>query len=93
MRIWQQTQGHWRKTADLTLPENGIIPGVTLNLKQDLGVLLPNGKYKIEGYLYVDGRRGNGVNKEIDFAGDPARRSTTAGWCRSIWTKRTCLST
>jgi len=52
------------------LPDNGIIPGVRLTLKQDLGVLLPSGKYKIEGYLWVDGRRGNGVNKELDFVGD-----------------------
>lgn len=69
-RIWQMSRGYWRKTAELVLPETGIIPGVSLNLKQDIGTLLSNGKYKVEGFLYVDGRRGNGVDKEIDFTGD-----------------------
>lgn len=71
IRIWQQSRGYWRKTADLTLPETGIIPGVSLNLKQEVGSLLSNGRYKIEGYLHVDGRRGNAIQKEIDFEGDP----------------------
>jgi hypothetical protein len=79
LRIWRQNQGHWTKAADLTLPENGIIPGVKLNLTQDIGVLLPNGKYKIEGYLYVDGRRANAINKEIDFVGDKRVPENAAG--------------
>ncbi|HON93960.1 MAG TPA: hypothetical protein PK373_07355 [Sedimentisphaerales bacterium] len=70
LRVWQSRQGHWAKVAEVRLPDNGIIPGVKLNLKQDLGILLPSGKYKIEGFLWVDGRRGNGINKEIDFVGD-----------------------
>lgn len=70
IRVWRWQQGHWAKVAEVRLPDNGIIPGVKLNLKQDLGVLLPSGRYKIEGYLWVDGRRGNGINKEIDFVGD-----------------------
>lgn len=71
MRVWRQsTRGHWTKAADLTLPDSGIIPGVKLNLMQDLGVLLPSGKYKMEGYLVVDGRRGNAISEEIDFEGD-----------------------
>lgn len=71
LRIWRDNNGHWSKAAEVTLPENGIIPGVKLNLKHDIGVLLPDGKYKVEGYLYVDGQRGNGWSKEIDFKGDP----------------------
>jgi hypothetical protein len=70
LRVWRSKDSHWAKVAEVRLPDNGIIPGVKLALKQDLGVLLPSGKYKIEGYLWVDGRRGNGVNKEIDFVGD-----------------------
>jgi hypothetical protein len=70
LRIWRQHQGHWSKAAELTLPENGIIPGVRLNLKQDIGVLLPNGRYKVEGYLFVDGQRANALFQEIDFEGD-----------------------
>jgi len=70
LRVWRSQEGHWAKVAEVRLPDNGIIPGVKLNLKQDLGVLLPSGRYKIEGYLWVDGRRNNGINKEIDFVGD-----------------------
>ncbi len=71
IRIWRMSEkGHWVKAANVTLPDNGIIPGVALNLKQDIGILLPNGKYKVEGYLFVDGKRGNAVNDEIDFVGD-----------------------
>ncbi len=70
LRVQQESGGNWRRIADLKLPGCGIIPGVALNLKQDMGTPLPSGKYKVEGYLYVDGRRGNAVQKEIDFAGD-----------------------
>ena len=71
MRVWRQSpRGHWIKAAEVTLPDNGIIPGVKLNLTQDLGVLLPSGKYKMEGYLMVDGQRGNAISEEFDFEGD-----------------------
>ena len=84
IRIWQQSRGHWRKTADLTLPETGIIPGVTLNLKAGSRLLLPNGKYKVEGYLYVDGNRGNGVWQRDRFHGrSPRRRQRGDGAHRS----------
>jgi hypothetical protein len=71
IRIWRMSEkGHWVKAANVTLPDNGIIPGVTLNLKEDIGILLPSGRYKVEGYLFVDGRRGNAINDEFDFVGD-----------------------
>ncbi len=71
IRIWRMSEkGHWVKAANVTLPDNGIIPGVTLNLKENIGILLPSGRYKVEGYLFVDGRRGNAINDEFDFVGD-----------------------
>jgi hypothetical protein len=71
IRIWRMSEkGYWVKAANVTLPDNGIIPGITLNLKQDIGILLPSGRYKVEGYLFVDGRRGNAINDELDFVGD-----------------------
>lgn len=69
-RIYGQTGGHWRKVTELHHPDIGILPGVKINLKQDLGRLLPSGKYRIEGALYVNGRRAHTIGKEIEFTGD-----------------------
>ena len=74
LRILQESKdsvGSWRRVADLPFTPIGIIPGVSLNLEKDVGMLLPSGKYKVEGYLFVDGRRGNAFSEELDFKGDP----------------------
>ncbi len=70
VRVFQESGGNWRRIADLKLPATGIIPNVSLSLKRDVGTLLPSGKYRMEGYLYVDGRRGGAAQKEIDFQGN-----------------------
>ncbi len=70
-RIWAQSNGHWRKITEAQFLDLGIIPGAKLHLKQDVGRPLGSGKYKVEGYLYVDGRRSGQVQKEFEFAGDP----------------------
>lgn len=70
LRVHQEVGGNWRRVADLKLTPTGIIPGVTLNLKEDVGTLLPSGKFRVEGYLYVDGRKGSGYQQIIDFEGD-----------------------
>jgi hypothetical protein len=62
---------HWRNITTAEFKEVGIIPGVELNLKSDIGRSLPSGKYKVAGTLYVDGSRVKPLEKEIDFAGDP----------------------
>jgi len=69
-RLWRKTGENWRKITEQRFRDTGIIPGVTLNLKQDVGRALPSGKYKVQGYMFVDGQRGGMVEKEIDFAGD-----------------------
>jgi len=63
-------EGRWRKITEQEFPDTGIIPGVTLDLKQDVGRALPSGKYKVQGYLFVDGQRGGMIEKEVEFAGD-----------------------
>jgi hypothetical protein len=70
-RVWAQSGGHWRKITDTQFEDLGIIPGAKLHLKQDVGRPLGSGKYRVEGYLYVDGRRSGQVQKEFDFSGDP----------------------
>lgn len=70
LRVQQQVDNNWRRVADLKLTPCGIIPGVTLKLNEDVGTILPSGKYRVEGYLYVDGRRASGFQNEIDFEGD-----------------------
>ncbi|MEN6575248.1 MAG: hypothetical protein ABFD90_02810 [Phycisphaerales bacterium] len=70
LRVQQEVGGNWRRVADMKLSPCGIIPGVSLKLTQDVGTVLPSGKYRVEGYLYVDGRRGSGYSNEFDFVGD-----------------------
>jgi len=70
LRVLQDVGGNWRRIADLKLSPLGIIPGVSLKLTQDVGTLLPSGRYRVEGYLYVDGRRGSAYEREFDFQGD-----------------------
>jgi len=63
--------GHWRMITETEFPGANIMPGVELNLRGSLGRALPAGKYRINGVLYVDGRRANMFDKEMDFAGHP----------------------
>ncbi len=64
--------GYWREITQMKFEECNIMPGVGLVLKSNMGRSLPSGKYKVEGSLYVDGRRGNMFEKEIDYVGDPS---------------------
>jgi hypothetical protein len=64
--------GYWREITQMKFEECNIMPGVGLVLKSNMGRSLPSGKYKVEGALYVDGRRGNMLEKEIDYVGDPS---------------------
>ncbi|MHC4520806.1 MAG: hypothetical protein ACYTAS_19625, partial [Planctomycetota bacterium] len=77
-RIFGESGGHYRRITDVEFPDTGIIPGVTLNIREEVPKPLRSGKYKVQGYLIVDGRRSGAREKEIDFAGDP-RIITTLG--------------
>jgi hypothetical protein len=70
MRIWSFSDGHWRIITTTEFEEKGIIPGVKYTVKAPVRKQLPKGKYKVAGYLYVDGRRRGKVEKEIDYVGD-----------------------
>ncbi|UCD52166.1 MAG: hypothetical protein JSW27_05915, partial [Phycisphaerales bacterium] len=70
-RVWGEWGGHWRKISDTRFRETGIIPGVTLDLWEDVGQPLPPGKYKVEAYLYIDGKRSDRIQEEIEYSGDP----------------------
>lgn len=62
--------GHWRQITTAEFSGIRIIPGAKLKLRTDLGRSLPTGKYKVAGWLYVDGRRASRTTQEIDFVGD-----------------------
>ncbi|HUT46125.1 MAG TPA: hypothetical protein VMX36_07545 [Sedimentisphaerales bacterium] len=72
VRIWSFSGGHWRVITTTEFQETGIIPGAKLKLRTDISKNLPKGKYKAAGILFVDGRRTKRVEKEMEFAGDPA---------------------
>jgi len=78
-RIWGHLGGHWQRITEKRFLDTGIIPGVTLNLKEDVGRPLPSGKYKIQGVLYIDGRRDSFIEKIIDYSGDGRLRQTDLG--------------
>ncbi len=70
VRIWSFSQGHWRVITTTEFEQRSIIPGVKFTVKAPVRKRLPNGKYKVAGYLYVDGRRRKRIEKEIDYVGD-----------------------
>ncbi len=70
VRIWSFTQGHWRIITTTEFQDKSIIPGARFKLRANIRKPLPSGKYKVAGYLYVDGRRTKKIEKEIDFVGD-----------------------
>jgi hypothetical protein len=70
IRIWAFTEGHWRVITTTNFDQKSIIPGVKFTLKAPVRKPLPSGKYKVAGYLYVDGRRRRKVEKEIEYVGD-----------------------
>ena len=61
--------GHWRQITETEFPGANIMPGVELKLRGDVERPLPPGKYRVNGAVYVDGRRAKMFAKEIDFAG------------------------
>jgi len=65
-------KGHWREITQAEFTASSIIPGTKLKLKSNIGKPLPPGKYKVGGWLYVDGRRDQRITTELDFAGDPS---------------------
>jgi hypothetical protein len=71
VRIDRKSGERWRLVTKYDFPERGIIPGVSLDLRRDLGRRLPSGTYRLRGQIYVDGRRITPIDKEIEFEGDP----------------------
>jgi hypothetical protein len=72
IRVRAFLKEHWREITVAQLRPVNIIPGSELRLTEDIGRVLPPGKYKLSGALYVDGRRVKTIDKEIEFAGDPS---------------------
>ena len=71
LRIERRSGDRWRLVTRFETRERPIIPGVTLELGQDLERRLPSGTYRLRGELMVDGRRLPPLQQEIEFEGDP----------------------
>jgi hypothetical protein len=78
VRIWAFSGGHWRVVTTTNFEEKSIIPGAKFTLHQPVRKRLPSGKYKVAGYLYVDGRRRKKVEKVIDYVGDKSSKGVAA---------------
>ncbi|MBW7988668.1 MAG: hypothetical protein FVQ84_01410 [Planctomycetes bacterium] len=70
--------GHWREITTTEFISASIIPGAKLKLRANIGKTLPPAKYKVGGWLYVDGRRDQRITDEMDFAGDPNIKKVAA---------------
>ena len=70
--------GHWREITTAEFIAASIIPGAKLKLRANIGRSLPPAKYKVGGWLYVDGRRDQRITDEIAFAGDPSIKQVAA---------------
>jgi len=70
-RIYAESNEHYRHVTDVEFPDTGIIPGVSLNLREDVEKRLAKGLYKVRGYVIIDGERGNAFEEVVDFEGDP----------------------
>ena len=71
-RIWALADdGHYRLIETHAFSDVGILPGVKLKLKSDIGRSLPTGNYKVIGGVYVDQKTTKRVEKIIEYQGDP----------------------
>lgn len=68
----------WRRFTEVTLPERGILPGMSLTIAQDLQRRLPSGRYKVQLQLFSSGKQKGRLEKEITFAGDPNETAVSA---------------
>lgn len=71
LRIERRSGERWRLVTRFETRERSIIPGMTLELGQDLERRLPSGTYRLRGELTVDGRGVPPLQQEIEFEGDP----------------------
>lgn len=71
VRVERRNGDNWRVVTQFEMRERSIIPGITLDLAQDLERRLPSGEYRLSGEVQVDGRRLPPLLKEISFVGDP----------------------
>jgi hypothetical protein len=71
LTIERKNGERWRVVTRFDVGERSVIPGVTLELGEDLERRLPSGEYRLSGQLLVDGRRVAPMVKEIAFEGDP----------------------
>ena len=77
-RIKSFLDEHWREITTAEFDAAAINPGSKLKLKANIGRSLPSGKYKVEGWLYVDGRRDQRISTNVDFAGDTSVKTVAA---------------
>lgn len=71
LTVERQAGERWRPVTRIELPSRSIIPGVVLELGEDLQRRLPSGTYRLRGELRIDGRRARAIEREIEFTGDP----------------------
>lgn len=75
LNIERKIEDRWRPVTRFNIRERAILPGLTLELGEDLKRRLGSGSYRLRGELTVDGRRVPPIDKEISFVGDPAADS------------------
>lgn len=71
LNIERKSESRWLPVTRFSVRERAILPGLTLELGEDLKRRLGSGTYRLRGELTVDGRRIPPIEREIAFLGDP----------------------
>ena len=68
--VYARQGDHWRKVTETEFSGRSILPGVTFTHHRDVGRPLASGTYKVQIFLYVNGRRPDYHEAEVQFQGD-----------------------
>ncbi len=76
--LMYQTRGRWRVLSNVAVRGCPSIPGFAIKLTGDTKRRLPSGTYRLSANLVVNGRSKTRMEKEVEFAGDPALTTIAA---------------
>lgn len=68
--VYAKQGDHWRKMTETNFDGRSILPGETFTHQQDVGRPLATGTYKVQIFLYVNGRRTDFHEAVLQFQGD-----------------------
>ena len=71
VKVSARAGDRWRPVGQLQIERMGILPLTTLDLPLPLDRELPEGRYKLDATVFIDGRRIKPLTREVEFEGVP----------------------